>query len=531
MLIKFTNISISDETKIEPSLQWLRFIAAMLLKKENINIPYKVYYTDGLQFINQFIDQKIIRSIVSNPALYVNAFNSKPEIADIMPINQYSLLQSMNQGLLSTGPRYKSAIDALNQNVMLLKSNVFTRQFIDPIVSNEKSDELMYNRYMRQFKLRPNILVSFMSNNNEFNELRSRLTKNFNSALKSIVRSSGQKILNVSEVKRRLGLKGVHILRIPLGFDGFIDESGRLYNLDGLLIDGYPNNSQYVTMNNGDHSFEFKSNPISGTAKQYYTVKHHIEMRGKKFVELEKFISNLPKAMLHWRKDLYSDDLRLKILGTICEIGYKLQTRIGSEDGGDENQRTYGISTLLKSHVKFINPNLVELSYLGKDKVQQAHWLPGKSGEVADKYDLQVMHNLNKMIESKQPNDYVFTIAGVRINEKQINQYLQALIGSGHFHYFRHAYAIMIQDKALDNNPFEGKTNTLTEVDDWYNRNVSMIVAEKLGHRNKSNMTVSPSTSRENYMSPILASKFFKAANVKNPLWLQKLLSLDSWDS
>lgn len=512
----------------------LRFVVGLVLRGQGIKLNgLRNYAIAGKPFATKYVDPRIYSRLyndldnVDAQHAFANAFDLNAVERSDIDHQRFLMLKTSIACLTMTKSMLQSGLRVIDKNIGLLDSRDFSRVFADhPISTSHKADEELYvdsiRRYNREHKTKlPTNILFDINIDDQFNAARRRLTMDFVNATSNYLRQNGMQTLDVEQLKRVLRAKQITVFRIPLNFVGQIDDQGRLY-VDNKLIDGVPP-GYAVTMGSGS-GYTFKSIGV-GQQKQYYTVEYKVKANAAKFNKVEQFVKEIPVARTHWLKDLVSHDVRLKMLATIVEIGYKCQARIGS-DTGFAGQKTYGISVLDVSHMRFIDPWHIVLQYIGKDGILQTHYIPGHN-ERTEPSDLLIIKNINEFIGTRTTGK-VWSTNGVTINDKDINQYLQKLIPGSHFHFFRHAYAVTVQQQALDNNPFRDKDNTVEDVDAWYNKNVAERIGTKLGHFNRVSNKVTGKTARENYMSPVLSAKFYEDANVKIPLWLSQLMD-DDW--
>ncbi len=150
--------------------------------------------------------------------------------------------------------------------------------------------------------------------------------------------------------------------------------------------------------------------------------------RIEKYNRLATFVKKLPRFL---KKINYNIDIMYKlctceknmeklllsaenIYSLIFRILFLTNLRIGNQNYADENG-TYGLTTLLKKHVK-ISGDKINLSFIGKKKVQQNISFEDKKTAVILRY----------LIDKKKLEERVFD---KDIDSRELNQYLHANMG------------------------------------------------------------------------------------------------------
>ena len=88
----------------------------------------------------------------------------------------------------------------------------------------------------------------------------------------------------------------------------------------------------------------------------------------KKFCVLLDFGKELPKIRRDYKKLLKDDKISMnKLIATIIYIIELCNFRIGTEHC-KKNYSTYGLSTLLKKHIKIQSNSLAHIKFIGKKK-------------------------------------------------------------------------------------------------------------------------------------------------------------------
>lgn len=92
----------------------------------------------------------------------------------------------------------------------------------------------------------------------------------------------------------------------------------------------------------------------------------------EKYKRLEQFITKLPGLIRHINKNLSNFDTRNNehIILLVIKILTKTYSRIGNDIHTEANN-TYGLTTLLKKHIK-INESVININYIGKKNIKQS---------------------------------------------------------------------------------------------------------------------------------------------------------------
>lgn len=342
----------------------------------------------------------------------------------------------------------------------------------------------------------------------------------YKEAIRKIVRDSGRPLMNVKKAKHMLKAMGLRRIAIPKGFEGLIDEKGKLFTIAGLEINGVP--GAQVTMNqkynpDKDNTYVFTSSGVGQVSVQKYYTKRWRELHKKKRFETVKGLANnIKQVRLKWIQDLEQPKVKMNSkLAAICELGYQVQGRIGSLSSKTDGKTTYGLSTLKIKHVKVL-PNMLIFRYHGKKGVLQVH-----KYKTNDKIGQLVRKVVLKCLENKQPTDYLFsTENGQPYPNIVINRYLKNKGFKGTFHKLRHLKGTEIATGIVEK--ADADFHNLKEAENWFKQNVATKVALALGHVKQGGDPLW-STSVQYYIDPELTKGFFSSRGLRNPTWAEKL--------
>lgn len=190
----------------------------------------------------------------------------------------------------------------------------------------------------------------------------------------------------------------------------------------------------------------------------------------QKYSRLIQFSQKLPKFTMKINNILNNKiDFSNKeyLIALIFKILLLTHSRIGNDMYAEEN-KTYGLTTLLKKHVK-IKDGLVQLNFIGKKYVQQNLILK----------DSKILKIITELL--KLPGDRLFkTFDGEPIKSLEMNNYLKDNLGSNFTCKDFRTYAsnILILEYLSKLDPIP---TTITDTKKVLN-NVITEVANKLGH-------------------------------------------------
>lgn len=164
----------------------------------------------------------------------------------------------------------------------------------------------------------------------------------------------------------------------------------------------------------------FQGYDDKGRLQQIYSAKHKKKAMIKKFCNLLAFGKVLPKIQKDIEHHLKSTIMtKEKAIALILKIVIHCGFRIGNIKY-QKLYKSFGISTILKSHIKLIKENDIQIKFLGKKSVINECII----------LDSPLIKEINNIIKTKNNNDYVFTYIenGIEklISSIDINNYLKA---------------------------------------------------------------------------------------------------------
>lgn len=211
--------------------------------------------------------------------------------------------------------------------------------------------------------------------------------------------------------------------------------------------------------------------------------------KNEKYSRLKNFILKLPVLRQHVNKNLngrMNFENKEYIISILIKILDNTFSRIGNEIHKEENN-TYGLSTILKKHVK-INGDKIIIEYIGKKNVKQCH-------EYNDHTCAKILCNLLKI-----PGERVFKTSNMEIiNSTDINNFLKEIMKGNYTSKDFRTYATnkLLLKYLYSCDPPESEKDANKILIQCCNK-----VAEKLGHTRQ--------VSKTNYIYPVVLDEYAK---------------------
>lgn len=157
--------------------------------------------------------------------------------------------------------------------------------------------------------------------------------------------------------------------------------------------------------------------------KQYFYSPQWVAQRtNEKFQRMYNFLKTLKILQNALNRDIKSTKMsKQKTMAYMIKITEHTNIRIGNKKYLDQNE-SFGLSTLKKEHIHFINPSKVLLSFKGKHNVQQNIIIKEKS----------IITFLHKMYSL--PTEWMMKYQGqdgkwYRVSAQDLNNYLHSIVG------------------------------------------------------------------------------------------------------
>jgi len=152
--------------------------------------------------------------------------------------------------------------------------------------------------------------------------------------------------------------------------------------------------------------------------KKYLWLSSASDLKAKSDLEKFDLARKLKRKIKTIREkneiELKSNDLFMRQVASALFFIDRFALRVGNEKGEDTAD-TYGVTSLLVSHIKLLGDNKVELDFLGKDSIRYKRTLV---------VDGQVYKNLEEFTQGKDGNQELFN----KINANDVNQYLRSFM-------------------------------------------------------------------------------------------------------
>lgn len=360
----------------------------------------------------------------------------------------------------------------------------------------------------------------------QFLKLQRDKTQALKNEIRLFVRSSGSNVVHVSKLIAHLKNANIEH-RIP-SYDGYIDDSGALYNSNKIKLNGAVTGRIELNPNynpDEDNTYIFLHYPLfgNGQPQRIYTMDYKKGKTVKKFDVVNEAVDALPKMVRRWRQDLKGE---ISELNTVCslvlELIYITSGRVGSVKGAS------GISSVLVKEVSTRSKEHFTFKYIGKKGVEQTHTVKTNSAVTAHLYKM-----ILKLKVGKGSNDHLMTYGPRQtvIKGSQINAYLKA-IGAPEgmtLHKFRHIRGTSVAKEVLSKHPFgTGRNAKESEVNKWV-LDALKKVGEKLGHISGEKVTAT--TAIQNYIDPSVLKDWFEALGVRPNRAIQTAIDRASKDT
>lgn len=160
-----------------------------------------------------------------------------------------------------------------------------------------------------------------------------------------------------------------------------------------------------------------------GRTQYLYHSRFRAQREEAKFKRVVEFGESLPALRRRVRADLKKDQQsmeRARVLAAMVRLIDQGFFRIGNDKSAESSEATYGLSTILASHVR-VDGRVVRFDYIGKWKKQQQRAI--EDAEVA-----ALVQRLKKMGAQElfkfEHNGRVFDV-----KDRHVNDYIQSIIG------------------------------------------------------------------------------------------------------
>lgn len=382
-------------------------------------------------------------------------------------------------------------------------------------------------------------------------DVRKKFNHSWLQYVAAFVRESGQKLAPYSSLLDEMEENGYES-DLPVGFDGYIDAAARLYTKDKKMIEGRPRKAYTpIVLMNRDASKkgQFKVMDWNGRVedavakKTYYTREHHQESSIGKFGAVKEFGDYAEHIRKRWLRELTGSDTGMnptkvfspadkeQVVALVIELVWQTAARIGNAENATAGEKTYGLSTVLVSQVRF-NQNSVSITYRGKDAVLTKHVI--KAVDALNKYIVDALRTLATSGD-KTRSDHLFTYVTKQGKPRRVGDYLVNTelknfyqVPSGFtVHNIRTYHGTKIFEDELDK-VFKKYSKLDKKAAKQVIESLAMLVGKKLNHvrRGVEGEEVTGATALSNYIDPNAQAKFYEHYGVPLPAYLAKKLGI-----
>jgi hypothetical protein len=338
-------------------------------------------------------------------------------------------------------------------------------------------------------------------------------------AVANIVRASGEHIVDVQEIREKMG----NIQNdIPKWYVGKMDDKGNYYTSDGLQLLNKPigegSMNKNYTPGSTVYYCQYKA-PFAQSTTNVYTIAARTEGRVESFGIVQNMLPELPRYVKKWLPDLGKGPGTLRgTVAVVCEIIFQASARIGSTRANTAGETTYGISTLLRKHLNF-NDQRVIMTYLGKKAGKQKHVI-----KFNDQRTEMLRESIAEFIHDKKPTEYAFTFRGKPVSNSQVNSYLREIGMPEGFtiHKFRKLRGTAMAMELMKKCPYGARAKDVA-VNKWI-EDQCLKIGKELGHMAGEKITAT--TAIANYIDPSVFAPIYEKTNTRPNSKIQKAIDL-----
>lgn len=505
---------------------------------------------------NGDLDPEYLRSFQLGLRRYAKTYETYSESVPQVK----ALINNFRSYLSTRKPIYRNALDRASAD---LTYPVWTGEIfsVDSVPNQEDIQDEMrsivseYNGDTSLFIKSPQDEKAMKENAPELWDRYVAARKQFNHTwltyVSAFVRESGKKLAPYEDLLEEMEDNGYES-DLPLGFDGYIDAAARIYTKDKKMIEGRPRRAYTpVVLMNKDPSKkgQFKVMDWNGRVedavakKTYYTKEHHQESAVGKFGAVKEFGEYAEHIRKRWLRELTGSDTGVsptkvfspadkgQVVALVIELVWQTAARIGNAENATAGEKTYGLSTVLVSQVRF-NQNSVSISYKGKDAVMTKHVIHAISP--LNKYIVDALRTLATSGD-KTRSDHLFTYVTKQGKPRRVGDYLVNTelknfyqVPSGFtIHNIRTYHGTKIFEDELEKifKKYESldKKSAKSVIE-----TMAMLVGKKLNHvrRGVEGEEITGATALSNYIDPASQAKFYEHYGVPLPAYLAKKLGV-----
>lgn len=423
-----------------------------------------------------------------------------------------------------------AASRSIAKNVSMFRDTDLTAMFVEeiPDTSNtQKAVEDLVQKYgktsgiqmpadvLKQWQDEAKKRGTKLPQHMEYLKLNRELRESFKTFLMTTVRASGKPYLPIHEIIHLAKEQGIpHSL--PKGFRGNIDDLGRFYTTEGLLMKSSPTGD--VVMNPAydpkkDNAYVCKFKAVGG--KDYlrgYTVDYVARQKKKNFGVVQDLTPKIKSLSNKWMVDVAkAPKSRNSVLACCLEFIYQTGARPGDKNQATKGQQTFGATQLRVSHIVKLDDDLLHVKYLGAKSTELTEYIVRFRSTRLKKFG----QAMQRLVEGKSKDDYIFEYQGKPFSGAMLKRYMTAIgfpkeVSAKKL---RTAKGTGMFMEAVKNSPFKGDGEwTDKQVNDWLNEQAKKV-GSQLGHTSGGKIT--PNTAIQNYIDPFIIENFANKLGVR----------------
>ena len=362
--------------------------------------------------------------------------------------------------------------------------------------------------------------------NKKYNAAKNGAIKKYRAALRNWVLDKGGKPQPIPKARTAMEGKGYLLHELPQELDElFIGEDGFYYTetgnkiinrpMPGAIIGGMNPNYDPSGENERGDNWIFRYRTEEGDWTLAYADQFRRESKSEKSSKVLDNLDKVPGLRPKWLADLRGTDHNQRVLALITDLLYHFAARIGGVGNQTKGVgNTYGISTLLVSHVKKVGATY-KLDYFGKSGQHQIHTINS-----SDKDEKRYIPLIEALMRGKKKTDPLFTFMdGKPVTAANVRAYFKHLAIPVNPHYFRSVRGTLLARDILEAPAVVKRKFEQPEGEKFFKKTAEQVGA-MLGHFNKGNATGSTAISA-GYIAFEYGQDWFKSKDLRVPLWLK----------
>jgi DNA topoisomerase IB len=355
-----------------------------------------------------------------------------------------------------------------------------------------------------------------------YRQVRKKVLEHYKALVRQLVRENNGKPITITRLLKELDKSNIEVHSVPDGFEGKIDEQGRLYTHDEKRLNNPPTPGSKIEMNpNYDESVSGQGwyakfwPPGAEKPQQSYTVDWKHKKTEVRDAQVDHLTDKVTSARKRWIADLNDDDKEVWSKGLMLELLYTYAMRIGTPGNQTDGEKTFGLTTLLAKHVTFQSGGKARIAFKGKSGVKQAYLI-----RPMDKISRLVIQRLQELVKGKQPSDHLFRVGTRNLTPADANIYIRKKGLNVTAKAFRRLKGKILMEGYLATKKIK-KDATQKEAEDYLKRG-ALEVGKALGHKRGESEEFTPATALKSYIPPHIMLKFFADRGLRVPKWLQQ---------